>query len=281
MTLDDIRFIFNRAFRHTLHRKKIFWTFLVMALCGVMVVFFRGLAVSAGDWVTLSLTFMPVFLCGGVLLSAGILLIRMYHDEVKQREVKFREVLYKSWDLIIAASYFSVPIILCYMLLWMLLGIFILLSRIPAVGPFFSVILSFGPFLLNLGTLILIFLNLSLLFFLAPILALKGGNRKQVPQTLLKRFESDPFLNMYLFVISIVPLTINLGLLIGATLLTGSLCYECDTALHTVLLWFSLMVPFTAFLSPAVVFFFNFAAEAHVLLQKKVQQDKQNAAGAV
>ena len=149
-----------------------------MALSGLLVVFFRGLALHAGQWVQLSLTFLPIFLCTGILLSMGILLIRIYHDEIKKGEANYFSIFSRSWEIIIGASYFAIPIILGYLLLWMLLGIFFLLGEIPAVGEFFSVILSFAPFLINLGTLVLCLLSLSLLFFISPLIAFKGLERE-------------------------------------------------------------------------------------------------------
>lgn len=275
MTLDDVRFIFNRAVFETFSKTKLMMTFLVLALCGVLVVFFRGVAVDASQWLTLSLTFLPIFLCAGVLLSLGIILIRIYHDEIKERKVSYKTTFGKSWEVVIAASYFSVPIILCYLLLWMLLGIFVLLSEIPGIGDVFSVILAFGPFLINLGTLVLILLSLSLLFYLAPILALKGFNRIQVSRVLVKRFKYDIFSNLFLIGIAIMPIFALLAVLTIAALLTGSLCYPCSTPVHTVLMWFFMMIPFTAILAPAVVFFFNFAAESHVLIMKKQREFKE------
>jgi hypothetical protein len=56
-----------------------------------------------------------------------------------------------------------------------------------------------------------------------------------------------------------------------AAVLTGSLCLDCQNSLQTVLKWFFIMLPFTAFLTPAVIFFFNFAAESHVLMQKQLK----------
>ena len=268
MTLDDVRFIFNRAFSKTFIKSKLVLTFVVLVLGGVMAVFFRGVAVDAGQWLSLSFTFLPIFLCAGVIFSLGILLIRIYHDEIKERKVSYKKTLGKSWEVVIGASYFSVPIILCYLLLWMLLGIFVLLSEIPGIGDFFSVILAFGPFLINLGTLVLIVFNLSLLFYVAPILALKGFNRIQVSRVLVKRFKQDIFSNLFLAMIATMPLLALLAVLTLAAFLTGSLCYTCTKPIHMVLMWFFTMIPFTFILSPAVVFFFNFAAEAHVLIMK-------------
>jgi hypothetical protein len=191
MTLADIQFIFNRAVAYTFDKKKLLLVFLILAMCGLLVVFFRGLALSAGQWVSMSLTFLPIFLCAGVLLSTGILLIRIYHDEIKNRFVNYRTILAKSWDVIIGASYFSIPIILSYLLLWMLMGIFVLLRQIPLIGEFFGVVLAFAPFLINLGSLVLCLLSLSLLFFVAPIIALRGLNRDAISERYLFKLELE------------------------------------------------------------------------------------------
>jgi hypothetical protein len=273
MDFQNLSFIFNRSLSLTFSKRKLLFVFCALALSGILVVFFRGLAVEAGHWIQLSLTFLPIFVCTGVLLSTGILLIRVYHDEVKKREVNYREILARSWDIVIGSSYFAIPIILSYLLLWMLLGIFVLLEEIPAVGEFFSVILSFAPFLINLGTLILCILSLGLLFFIAPLIAFKGLERGAVFQLTMKRLEYDPFANLVLLFISLVPLVLVATLLTLAASLTGSVCVECQTPLHTVLKWFFIMLPFTAFLTPAVIFFFNFAAEAHVLMQRQLKGD--------
>ena len=196
----------------------------------------------------------------------------MYHDEVKKKEISYNKILSKSWEVILGATYFSIPIILIYLMLWMLLGIFVMLSTVPGIGKFFSVILAFGPFLINLGSIALIVLNIAMLFFVAPILALKGLNRIQISQLLSKRFEKDVFSNLYLFFISVLPLLAVVGILIGAAFLTGSLYEDSDTPVQTVLMWFFTMIPFTAILTPAIVFFFNFAAEAHVLTARVTVQ---------
>lgn len=279
MNLSDIQFIFNRALSLTFERKKLLLAFVILALCGLLAVFFRGLSINAGQWLLMSLTFLPFFLCAGILLSMGIMLIRIYHDEIKGKVVDYSEILGRSWEVIIGASYFSIPIILSYLLLWILLGIFVILKQIPAVGDIFAVILAFGPFLLNLGSLALCLLNLGMLFFITPIVALKGSNRTRVTQTLVKRLKSDVFSNGLLMFFALLPLIAVSGLLVLAAFLTGTVCYTCENPLHNVLQWFFIMIPFTALLSPAVVFFFNFAAEAHVLMQKKSQQEEAESRG--
>lgn len=272
MTLSDIQFIFNRAFSKSFTLKKLLLVFVSLALCGVLVVFFRGLAVNAGHWLILSLSFLPIFLCSGCLLSVGIFLIRIYHDEVKNKEVKYGDILSKSWEIILGASYFSVPIILCYLLIWMLLGIFFLLRDIPTFGQFFAVLLAFAPFLINLASLVLCLINFALLFFVAPVIALKGFDKMQISKILMNRIQGDLFSNLLLALIASIPFLFAVGILSLAAFLTGTICYTCELLIYTVLQWFVIMIPFTALLSPAIVFFFNFAAEAHVLIQKELKK---------
>lgn len=268
MDFQTLSHIFNRACVHTFSRKKLFFVFCVLALSGLLAVFFRGLALHANQWIKLSLTFLPIFICTGILLSAGILLIRIYHDEIKQKDINYWNVLSRSWEVTIGASYFAIPIIFAYLLLWMLLGIFVLLSEIPIVGEFFGAILAFAPFIINLGTLILCLLGLGILFVIAPVIALKGLEGGAVFQLAMKRLEKNPFANLILIILALLPLACIIILLLLALFLTGTLCVDCNDSLQTVLRWFFIMLPFTAMLSPPVIFFFNFAAEAHVLMQK-------------
>lgn len=271
MTLRDIQFIFNRALTLTFSKKKILFVFTILALCGLMVVFFRALSLNAGQWILLSLTFMPYFLSAGVLLSTGIMLIRIYHDEIKKKEFRYRDILANSWEIIIGASYFAIPIIISYLLLWMLLGIFVLLSEVPGLGEFFAVVLAFAPFLLNLGAILLALLSLSLLFFAAPVLALNGMNRARMAQIVASRIQEDPFSNLFLGSIALLPLLVIFGILFSAALLTGVVCFNCVNPVSNVLQAFFIMIPFAALLSPAVIFYFNFAAESHVLILKGIR----------
>ena len=206
LSINDIRFAFNRAFVLSFTKQKLLLTFCILALCGLMVVFARAISSHAGHWVAMSLTFLPFFLCSGVLLSTGILLIRIYHDEIKNKQIPLLDVFAKSWEVVIGASYFAIPIILGYLLLWMMLGLFFLLKEIPGIGDFFAIILSFGPFLLNFGSLVLCILCVAILYFLTPIIALRGLNRIQISQLAVFRLKSDIFSNILLSFIALLPM---------------------------------------------------------------------------
>lgn len=269
MDLQDIQFIFNRALSLTFSKKKLLLTCLTLLACGLLVVFFRSMALNAGQWVGMSLTFLPIFICSGVLVAVGVVLVRIYHDEIKERQQRYRNVVWNSLDIIIGTAYLTIPIILSYLLLWMLLGVFFLLNDTPLIGGFFSVILAFAPFLLNLGALLLCLVSVSLLFFVTPVVALRGINRIQLASIIAKRFQKDFFLNICLATIAAMPVILVTALLSLAAAMTGAVCYSCENQNYVILQWLFMMIPFVAILSPAVVFFFNFAAESHVLLQRQ------------
>lgn len=269
MNLKDLQLMFNRSASLSLSRNKLLSVFVVLLLCGILVVFFRALALQAGQWLTMSLTFLPIFLCSGILLSTGIVLVRAYHHEVKNKEVSLKKIFADSWEVVLGASYFCIPLILVYLLLWMMLGIFFLLKGTPLIGNFFGVILAFAPFVLNFGMILLCLGCIGMLFFVTPAMALRGSNGVQALQTVLRRFQGDAFSNILLGFIAIFPLFILSTLLALTAYVTDTVCFTCDDPLQIIFQWFFMMIPFVALLSPAIVFFFNFAAESHVMMVQK------------
>lgn len=273
MKLEDVRFLFNRAISLTFIWKKFLLTFFTLVACGSLMVFFRGLSLYTGNWMSMSLTFLPIFFGMTVLLSLGVILIRVYHDEVKQKSFNYRRVIVNSWDILIGSSYFSVPLLLCYLILWILLGVFVLLSEIPTIGPFFISVLAFGPFLLNFGTVALILLGLAMLFLVTPPLALRGLDRKYVSRVVIQRIVSDLFSNIFLAFVAIFPFLFLASMLWFTFSLTDAVLVTPIEPQTRILYWFFMMIPFTAIITPAVILFFNIAVESHVLilrLQEKI-----------
>ena len=271
MGIDELTLMFNRAWQQTFLKPKLFLVSLHLFVCGLLVIFFRSLAVHAGPWMVKSMTFLPIFLSSGILLSMGVLLIRIYHDEVKQRSIQYKETLKKSWDTVIGTSYIFIPVILCYLILWMLSGLFYLLGELPLLGEMFQTILVFGPFLLNLGSLLLCVLSLMLLFLVTPVVALKSASKEQIASLVLERIRACVFTNICLLLLALVPFILAGGLLVGAAILTTTSEIMVSSVLRVSVEWFFMMIPFTALLSPAVIFFFNLAAESHVFMQKRLR----------
>jgi len=269
MSWSEIEHIFNRALKFSFSKRKLLFMFPVLLICGLMAVFCRAVAVQAGQWVSLSLTFLPVFLSSGLLLAAGVVLARIYHHEVKMIPISYKKVLSQSLELLVGVTYLTLPLLLSYLLLWMLMGVFYLLKEIPALGDTLGILLAFGPFLLVLGSLLLSFVNLFLLFFAMPHIALQTGMKLKIAEEVFKKFKDNLFSSMTLFLIGLVPLLLIVGILSFAAFLTGVNFFLRTETLAIALQWFFIMIPFTALLAPGILFFFNFAVESYVYLQKK------------
>ncbi len=271
MTWKEVETIFNRALSLTFSRRKLFFTVPVLIFCGIISVIFRALGAKSNDWLSISMTFMPLFFCSAVLLAAGIILTRIYHHEVKGLSLSYRKTFAASKELMVEVAYLAVPVILVYLALWTLLGVFYLFKELPVIGDTLGVVLSFGPFLLLSGTFILSFLSLALLFFVTPSVSLNSSVDVEVLRRVLKRFRFNPFTNLALMFLSLIPCLFGAGLMSIAAIMTGKNYVGAENPIAVSLEWFFIMIPFSALLSPAVIFFFNFAAESHVLLAKKMK----------
>ncbi len=207
-------------------------------------------------------------------MAGGIVLTRVYHDEVKRKEVSYRQIVLRSWHLQVGAAYFTVPIILAYLVLWTLLGFFYLLNNLPGIGGLFAVVLAFAPFLINLVAVLLCAATAVILFYVTPIVALRGINHLRVSRLLLERLQNDILGNLCMFLLASVPFVLIFGLLLLAGSLTDSAGFTSTDPVQNVLQWFFIMLPYVALISPGVVFFFNFAAEAHVYYQQHARHEE-------
>jgi hypothetical protein len=266
MQWSDVEKAFTRAVAHSFSRKRALLVFPALLLCGVITVFCRALSFAASDWVAMSLAFLPILLSSGVLLALGVLLVRIHMHEVKHLQWSFSRLLAGSVDLLIGTSYLSIPPVLVYMCLWIVLGLFFLLRSIPGIGDFFGVIFSFGPFLLILSSLLLCFLNLGLLFFVTPVAALQPLRRSAFAKRVATLFEGKLLTSLALFLVALLPTAAIAGLLSLSAVLTG-LSLGSEHSVAVTMQWFFIMIPFCALLTPAVSFFFNFSAETYQLLK--------------
>jgi hypothetical protein len=268
----DIELIFNRAFRFSYTRKKFFLLFPALVICGILIVLCHTFWLSANPWVRASLAFVPAFICSGIFMTVGVPLIRLYHDEVKEKKLSVNQTLRQSWTLMGGVASLVVPILTAYLVLWFILGIFYLMRNISGIGPTLGVVLSFAPFLLILGSFFLSVVNLLLLFFLTPVVALKSVMRWELAEEVLQKILHQPFIHLILLILGLLPLVILLGFLVFAAALTGMSFFVMERTWAISFQWFFIMIPFAALLSPAVIFFFNFAAESFSYLQRRAKK---------
>ena len=157
---------------------------------------------------------------------------------------------------------------LAYLSLWIMLGVFFLLQEVPYLGHFFGIVLSFAPFLIIFGSLLLCLANLGLLFFIAPAVALQSSKITSTVKQIWEAVSKKIFSSLVLLFIALIPIVCVVGLLCLAALLTRMSFLVTDRSLTVALEWFFIMIPFCAILSPVVIFFFNFSAESYQLLHR-------------
>ncbi len=272
MTWEELQRIFNRAISLTLGYKKLLMTFSALAVIGLAVVTCRSIATHSSGWAMMSLLFLPLFFGAAVLMAIGVVIVRLYHDEVKERPVDHKQVMMNSWQLMASASYFALPVILLFLLVWMALAIFYLFTEIPYLGDVLSVVLAFWPYLLNVSLLLLVVASVGMLFFVIPLVALRGLDRVKLAQAVVERLLADPFSSLVQLLIALLPVGLSALILSIAGCLTSAMGFGGTQPLQSALHWFFIMIPFTALLAPGVIFFFNFSVEAHVLAQRHLRQ---------
>jgi len=270
MSFQSLPDCFNRSIEKSFSRKKFFLVFPVLVLCGLFIVFCRALAFGSSTWISMSMFFLPIFLSFGILLSLGVILIRIYYHEIKQIKQSTSQIICHSLKLILGTLYLSIPTILIYLLLWVFLGIFLLLKEIPYFGPVIGVMLAFAPFLIILSSIVLVFVNLALLFFISPFIALRSHKKMDFTKQFFYQFRKNIFSYLLFFGMALLPIGIILGILSLTAILTNLQYLVASHVLSITLQWFFIMLPFCVFTTPCVIFFFNFAAETfNVLFGKK------------
>ena len=277
MNFSDLEEAFNRSVRYSFSRKKLFFLWAVLVVCGFLTVFCRVVSIDSNSWISMSMSFLPFFLCTGVLLAAGVLLMKMYSYELSGDSYSFKKILTKSMQLVMEVAYIALPLVLFYLVLWMVMGVFHLMRLMPGVGDFACVVLSFGPFVLTFMALSLCVLSVSMLFFVTPHVASRGSLHPRFVNDVLKRISSSFFVNMVHFIVGLLPPIFICTLLMKAVSIVETSYLPLGGHVVASLQWFFIMVPFTFILTPFVAFFFNFSMESFRLFGGVSNVKRENA----
>lgn len=273
MTLKEIEKMFNRSLVHALDLRKCLCLFLVLLVSGFVVLFFQGLALYSKLWLKLPLQFIPLFLAVGLVMGGGIFLIRLYDQELSGEHPAVFTIAMHSWDVLLKSFYLTLPLVMVFMVFWVLIGVLMLLKSIPYLGPLLGVILAFAPFILNLGILMLFLTAFLAFFFQAPFLAKTESEQKR---GVLQRIREDFFLNLLLFAIAYLPVWVVWEFVKYAVLMTRQFYSYGDSQIAMIFQNVLILLPFAAILTPAVIFFFNFAYESHLALLRLAKEQQQS-----
>lgn len=269
MKFAELEAMCTRSADFCLNKTKLALASFVIVLCGLLVVFCQSIELFTGAWMHFTLTFLPLFVSGGMLMGLGLVLIRSYHDEVKKIESSFKSLLLGSWHAAISSAYIFMPIVLVFLSIWAMLGLFYLFREIPVVGEHFASLLSSGPFLLHLGALLLCFFSIYVLFVVTPCFALKPFFEASSLAQDKATYSANLFQRLAVLHVALLPLVFSVLLLIIAAKMTTSGYVTSSSYTQMIMQWLMIMLPFAILLSPAVVFFFNMAAEMHIFVHRQ------------
>jgi len=267
MTFPEIEKRFNRAMRLSFSRKKFLIAFPTLVLCAVIFLFSRTISLNDA-WIHVSLTFLSIFIASGILLAVGVFLIRIYYHEVKSLKLNIAKILEKSLEIMLGAAYLSFPLVIIFLILWVLLGIFHFISKIPKLGFIFDSLLAFAPFILIFCLVVLCFFNACVLFFVSPSIGLKRQQKLKIVSNVMGRLKTNLFSNILAFIIGALPLMIVASMLLITLNITNVYSFYGFANVDLVRSFF-LSLPICFMLTPFTIFFFNFAAEMHQLFFKK------------
>ncbi len=278
----DLEHIVERAAARTMSKKKLTYTGLTLFFCGLVMLFGMSASVAFGSWLSLSLNFVPLFVSLALIMALGVILVQSYSIEQKQHTVEMKDLALRSWPTILGTLSLFVPVVIAYLALWMAQGIFLVCTAIPFIGPFFAVVFAFIPFILHLATLVLGLMSIYFLFCLTPTLAHLGGLPGVLGQaarqeegsqgqelSFVRAFKESlthGFTRMALFLLGLVPLIVCI-ILLGVSWKMTTMMFDPTSAEELVMQRFFLMLPFALLLAPAVIFFFNIAAETQAFVK--------------
>ena len=266
MIFKDLSRIFNRSLHHSFGIKKNLYLFLTLVCSGLIYLFFQALASYAPFWLKFPLRSIPIFIIIGCVMAAGIFLIQLYIQERNGKSLDGLKIAWNHWDLILKAAYLALPLLLVFLIFWIVIGIFMLLKMIPYLGTLLGIILAFFTFLLNFGISLLFLAALFTFFFVVPSLVqIEHLDRKGMFQ----QMREDFFTHFLLLSVACFPVWIIWKLVEHAAEMTLQLYAFEGKPIAIILQSGFMMLPFIAILTPSVTFFFNFAYESYLIFCQK------------
>jgi len=261
----------KRAFVHAFNVKKIIFAYPFVFLCGLIVVFSKLLALAANRWIMLSLFFLPILFSVAILYVLGIFLNQIYYKELKNAKVSYFDIMKNSFDKVLASLNISISFVLVFLIIWLIFGLLVAIKQIPHLGMFIAGILSFLPFLLIFGTILLCIVDILVLFFAAPIITFNEKKKfTLIKKIFFENFQKNVFESIFQFFIGTAFIFFALFYVYVSAKLTSFLFY-IPIKEYLALKEFFVTILASLFLTPFVIFFFNFSLESYNFFQKRYQ----------
>lgn len=256
----------NRALLSMWDTYKILLTAAILFAGSILTALFATFSTFASSLMQKTLFLIPCFLTLGLLLSLGSVLCKLYLEEIRRNKVHLVPTMKMIYARLVGASYFSVPFLTLFGILWMTIGLFELLTFIPYLGTFFATLFAFIPFLIHFSFYFMIVFGLFGLFLLAPLLATTADINRTVLEKLLRHLLKNPYRHVINFFIALFP-ALLLGLLGYLSLQLCTFCHQETHFLFVLLQNVSYAIPFTLLLLFPAIFFFQYAIESYLMVE--------------
>lgn len=257
---------FNKTFRSSYTSSGMLFLAIILVLCGMIILFCRTVGLLMGNWGLWSMTFFAVLLSAIPMQATALILMRLHANEEGKT---LKQFVFDSWERISTAALLALPILLAMIVMSMCVGVFLLLKEIPILGAFFAVVLAFAPYLLVVGSLLLLISEIFLCFFIIPRLAFTPSlSMQELFSSGIRALKADPFTHLALLVIGLLPAFVWGWLLWCAFVWTKGMYLLDQSLLEGMLQDFFLMIPALVLWAPALQFFFYFSAEVFRMRSK-------------
>ena len=268
MEFQDIEKIFHRSLFSSFEKKNFLVMFLSVFVCGIFISFCRAISSIAGPWLSINLLFLPIFLSSGILAIAAVFVGNM---RIEKPSLSFQKIILKSLKTMVNTLLLLLPSFLVYLLLSTLLGLLSLLKAIPFIGKSFFLLLSFAPFLLTVAFVLLSLVNLCILFYVTPYGITRPSIRFETLKQIFSQIKKDPFIHLLFLLIAVLPPLLGTFFLSFCAHLSTSIYVPDQNVFSLFFHALYIALPFSFFLAPFLVFFFNVSLESFFFLERKKQ----------
>lgn len=256
-----IQEMFIRAFQASLTKEKILMVFPLLLTTSILGVLSAALLQSADNWVIFGVISIPMYITFGLLGAASVFLHRIYYHELRGDRVDYKDLFKASINRMLTGTYLALPLIILHLVLWLLMGLFLVLGFIPYLGTIILILLSLIPFAFTVFLCMMPLLVVFALFFISPYFAFDA-------KPAFDRIKELPLVAATHFIVGFFPL-----LLVGALVtlfywITMSIFHVDSNIVALTLQRFFLMIPISLYLTPPVLLFFHFALESYRELQQ-------------
>lgn len=261
--IQKIQDAFNRSFSFS--KIKLLLTNISLLFCFFLFLFFKSVCINE-KWLKLACFFLPLFGSGAILFCLGAFIQSIYEEEqghvITLQNTKsyfLKRVWVKATKKLSQSLYIPLMPIFLFLGFWILIGIFSLLQKVPAISFFCSAFLLFLPFLLLFSICTLALYQVFLLFFILPEIQEK---RRGVVRKSFLKIKKNFFQSLVTLVIALIPFFIFWLLTSLSLSLMPKIIFT--SSLHQLISLFFLCLPILFLFSFVTISFFQFSYEMHL-----------------